>query len=104
MLDLFSKLEADNLALIQECQEVDRYLQGICFCNIQDVQWQAEARLAAGKAVSIKTRSELNQQAENLEAEIRQLEDKISSEKREAAKIEEVIENSGEIDNGELHY
>ena len=58
---------------------------------------QAEARLAAGKAVSIKTRSELNQQAENLEAEIRQLEDKISSEKREAAKIEEVIENSGEV-------
>ena len=51
--------------------------------------------MAAGKAISIKTRTELNQQAENLEAEIKQLEDKISNEKKEAAKIEEIIENSG---------
>ena len=55
LLDLFAKLEAENLALIQECQE-------------------AEARLGEGKEVSVRTRTELNQQAENLEAEIRQLE------------------------------
>lgn len=58
---------------------------------------KAEARLAAGKAISIKTRTELNQQAENLEAEIKQLEDKISCEKKEASKIEEIIENSGKL-------
>ena len=57
LLDLFAKLEAENLALIQECQE-------------------AEAKLGAGKEVSVRTRTELNQQAENLEAEIRQLEGK----------------------------
>ena len=33
-------------------------------------------------------------QAENLETEIRQLETRIAEEKREAAKVEEVIENS----------
>ena len=55
LLDLFAKLEAENLALIQECQE-------------------AEAKLGEGKEVSVRTRTELNQQAENLEAEIRQLE------------------------------
>ena len=58
---------------------------------------KAEARLAAGKAISIKTRTELNQQAENLEAEIKQLEDKINCEKKEASKIEEIIENSGKL-------
>ena len=55
LLELFAKLEAENLALIQECQE-------------------AEARLGEGKEVSVRTRTELNQQAANLEAEIRQLE------------------------------
>ena len=75
LLDLFAKLEAENLSLIQQCQ-------------------QAEARLEAGRAVSVKTRAELNQQAENLETEIRQLEARIAEEKREAAKVEEVIENS----------
>ena len=54
-LELFAKLEAENLALIQECQE-------------------AEARLGEGKEISVRTRTELNQQAANLEAEIRQLE------------------------------
>ena len=44
LLDLFAKLEAENLSLIQQCQ-------------------QAEARLEAGRAVSVKTRAELNQQA-----------------------------------------
>ena len=52
---MFAKLEAENLSLIQECQE-------------------AEAKLAEGKEISMRTRTELNQQAENLEAEIRQLE------------------------------
>ena len=51
--------------------------------------------MAAGREVSVKTRSELNQQAENLEAEIRQLEERIKTEKEEAAKVEEIIENSG---------
>ena len=55
LLELFAKLEAENLALIQECQE-------------------AEARLGEGKEISVRTRTELNQQAANLEAEIRQLE------------------------------
>ena len=53
--------------------------------------------MAAGREVSVKTRSELNQQAENLEAEIRQLEERIKTEKEEAAKVEEIIENSGEF-------
>lgn len=75
LLDLFSKLETENLTLIQECQH-------------------AEARLAAGRSVSVKTRAELNQQAENLEAEIRQLEKRIKAEKEEAGKVEEIIENS----------
>ena len=44
----------------------------------------------------MRTRSELNQQAENLETEIRQLEARIAEEKKEAAKVEEIIENSGE--------
>ena len=57
---------------------------------------KAESRLEAGRAVSVRTRSELNQQAENLETEIRQLEARISEEKKEAAKVEEIIENSGE--------
>ena len=48
-----------------------------------------------GRAISIKTRSELNQQAENLETEIRQLEERIYSERKEASKVEEIIENSG---------
>ena len=59
---------------------------------------QAEARLEAGRAVSVRTRSELNQQAENLETEIRQLEARIAEEKKEAAKVEEIIENSGKKD------
>jgi BMFP domain-containing protein YqiC len=45
--------------------------------------------------VSVRTRSELNQQAENLETEIQQLEARIAEEKKEAAKVEEIIENSG---------
>ena len=49
-----------------------------------------------GRAISIKTRSELNQQAENLETEIRQLEERIYRERKEASKVEEIIENSGE--------
>ena len=49
-----------------------------------------------GRAISIKTRSELNQQAENLETEIRQLEERIYNERKEASKVEEIIENSGE--------
>ena len=57
---------------------------------------KAESRLEAGRAVSVRTRSELNQQAENLETEIRQLEARIAEEKKEAAKVEEIIENSGE--------
>ena len=57
---------------------------------------QAESRLAAGRQVSVKTRAELNQQAENLEAEIKQLENRIQTEKEEAAKVEEIIENSGQ--------
>ena len=57
---------------------------------------KAESRLEAGRAVSVCTRSELNQQAENLETEIRQLEARIAEEKKEAAKVEEIIENSGE--------
>ena len=40
-------------------------------------------------------RSELNQQAENLETEIKQLEERISKERKEASKVEEIIENSG---------
>ena len=56
----------------------------------------AEARLEEGRAISIKTRSELNQQAENLETEIRQLEERIYNEMKEASKVEEIIENSGE--------
>ena len=51
--------------------------------------------MEAGRAVSVMTRSELNQQAENLETEIRQLEARIAEEKKEAAKVEEIIENSG---------
>ena len=51
--------------------------------------------MEAGRAVSVRTRSELNQQAENLETEIRQLEARIAEEKKEAAKVEEIIENSG---------
>ena len=43
----------------------------------------------------MKTRSELNQQAENLETEINQLEEKIRKEKMESTKIEEIIENAG---------
>ena len=50
-----------------------------------------------GRAISIKTRSELNQQAENLETEIRQLEERIYKERKEASKVEEIIENSGEL-------
>ena len=57
---------------------------------------QAESRLAAGRQVSVKTRAELNQQAENLEAEIKQLENRIQTEKEEASKVEEIIENSGQ--------
>ena len=37
------------------------------------------------------TRSELNQQADNLEAEIKELDQKIKTEKAEADKIEEII-------------
>ena len=51
--------------------------------------------MEAGRAVSVRTRSELNQQAENLETEIRHLEARIAEEKKEAAKVEEIIENSG---------
>ena len=51
LLDLFAKLEAENLSLIQQCQ-------------------QAEARLEAGRAVSVKTRAELNQQAISILAEL----------------------------------
>ena len=36
----------------------------------------------------------MNQQAENLETEIRQLEERIYKERKEAAKVEEIIENS----------
>ena len=50
--------------------------------------------MEAGRAVSVRTRSELNQQAENLETEIRQLEARIAEEKKEAAKVEEIIEKS----------
>ena len=75
LLDLFNKLECENLTLIQTCQ-------------------QAEARLEAGRTISIKTRSELNQQAENLQTEIKQLEERIDRERKEAQKVEEVIENS----------
>ena len=75
LLDLFNRLECENLALIQTCQ-------------------QAEARLEAGRTISIKTRSELNQQAENLQTEIKQLEERIDRERKEAQKVEEVIENS----------
>ena len=77
--------------------------------------FKAEAKLESGRAVSIKTRwdsyyfshfpikikfeypfrSELNQQAENLETEIKQLEDRIYNERKEATKVEEIIENSG---------
>ena len=45
----------------------------------------------------MRTRSELNQQAENLETEIRQLEARIAEERKEAAKVEEIIENSGKM-------
>ena len=38
LLELFNKLEAENLSLIQKCQ-------------------QAEARLEAGRAISVKSRS-----------------------------------------------
>ena len=55
---------------------------------------QAEERLAAGRAVSTNIRAELNQQADNLEAEIHQLEERIRLEKEEAGKVEEMIENS----------
>ena len=69
----------------------DTFLLLDCF----HLDCQAEARLEAGRAVSVRTRSELNQQAENLETEIRQLEARIAEEKKEAAKVEEIIENSG---------
>ena len=60
---------------------------------------KAEARLEAGREVSVRTRAELNQQAENLETEIRELEARIAEEKKEAARVEEIIENSGKLDN-----
>ena len=41
----------------------------------------------------------MNQQAENLETEIRQLEERIYRERKEASKVEEIIENSGEETN-----
>ena len=44
--------------------------------------------------MATRTRRELNQQAENLEAEIRQLEGRIKEEKEEAARVEERIESS----------
>ena len=52
----------------------------------------------------MRTRSELNQQAENLETEIRQLEARIAEEKKEAAKVEEIIENSGKKDISRCIY
>ena len=55
---------------------------------------QAEERLAAGRSVSTNIRAELNQQADNLEAEIHQLEERIRLEREEAGKVEEMIENS----------
>ena len=64
---------------------------------------QAESRLAAGRQVSVKTRAELNQQAENLEAEIKQLENRIQTEKEEASKVEEIIENSGQYFKESAH-
>ena len=39
----------------------------------------------------------MNQQAENLETEIKQLEERIFNERKEAAKVEEIIENSGKL-------
>ena len=69
------------------------FSEKLCYNAIVIIK--AEAKLTSGKAIALKTRAELNQQAENLEAEIRQLEDKIKTEKKEAAKIEEIIENSG---------
>ena len=47
-----------------------------------------------GRSIQTNYRSELNQQAENLETEIRQLEERIYKERKEAAKVEEIIENS----------
>ena len=44
--------------------------------------------------MAVTTRAELNQQAENLEAEIRQLEQRIKTERLEAGKVEEIIESS----------
>ena len=55
---------------------------------------QAEERLAAGRSVSTNVRAELNQQADNLEAEISQLEERIRVERLEAGKVEEMIESS----------
>ena len=44
--------------------------------------------------MSTSVRAELNQQADNLEAEINQLEERIRAEREEARKVEEMIENS----------
>ena len=44
--------------------------------------------------MSTNIRVELNQQADNLEAEINQLEERIRAEREEAGKVEEMIENS----------
>ena len=44
--------------------------------------------------MSTSVRAELNQQADNLEAEIHQLEERIRAEREEARKVEEMIENS----------
>ena len=44
--------------------------------------------------MSTNIRVELNQQADNLEAEIHQLEERIRLEREEAGKVEEMIENS----------
>ena len=44
--------------------------------------------------MSTSVRAELNQQADNLEAEIHQLEERIRAEREEAGKVEEMIENS----------
>ena len=87
LLDLFKKLESENLSLIQDCQQV-KILFLLLDC-------EALALLEAGRALSVGTRSELNHQTENLETEIRQLEARIAEEKKEAAKVEEIIENSG---------
>ena len=81
LLELFNKLESENLSLIQACQQVNNEL----YEQIPDkilIFMKAEARLEEGRAISIKTRSELNQQAENLETEIRQLEERIYRERK----------------------